>query len=458
MNNPTVSSVYEQIIRNPYGLKWNYILGGSLEKHSRKDADYAMIAGTTLDTVSNEAGMLQKWNRPWLYRKVFTIGALASVILASIIFSMILVNGKFTYACLNLLFFEIPPCVVPITLMVFFWEMNAPRNISLLEMLECFFVGGVLSIFFTLLLENLNPLTLAMFAPLTEEPAKLLAAILFLKALKKRKGKVYGLNGLAIGAAVGAGFAAFESGQYAYKVYCLTMKEYAAYLPSDVLNLFLESAIWMDKYTFLAVGTNICMRALATLVSHVIFCAFYSTIVAFYMAESRSIKSIFKAKEFLYSFFIAFFSHMVWNTFAEEYYWATFVVLLFVLWSGTLWAVRKSFAQLVARITISKNATSTPQIQGISGVHGGVLFSITHSEVLIGSSSECQLNFPVNAVDISPKHCKILLKDEGIYIYDLGSLAGTYINNVKCAPMTEYPLHPGDVFYLGSPNQSFKVK
>ena len=54
-------SLVERLIRSPESLTWRDVFSGWREKHTRKDADYAMIAGTTLDSAQTEMSMLQKW-------------------------------------------------------------------------------------------------------------------------------------------------------------------------------------------------------------------------------------------------------------------------------------------------------------------------------------------------------------------------------------------------------------
>ena len=79
-------SLVEKLIRSPQSLTWKDVVSGWKEKHTRKDADYAMIAGTTLDSAQTEMSMLQKWQRPWLFFRVFCGGLSAfAVLLAAIL-------------------------------------------------------------------------------------------------------------------------------------------------------------------------------------------------------------------------------------------------------------------------------------------------------------------------------------------------------------------------------------
>lgn len=85
-----------------------------------------------------------------------------------------------------------------------------------MTVLKIFFLGGILSLLITTLLLTFLPsgtgaLIPAMMTGLIEELGKFLATAYFIKELKDKR---YILNGLLIGGAVGAGFAAFETAGY----------------------------------------------------------------------------------------------------------------------------------------------------------------------------------------------------------------------------------------------------
>lgn len=218
MDTQQTVSLYSKIISVPKKITWFDIFRTEKKKHTRSDVDYAMVAGTTLDTVSTELGMLQKWQQPWLYRRILSVGTILCVVIIASICITISMYGYCDFPALNLLLIVIPPCIVPLSLMVFFWELNAPRDISLMQLISYFFVGGVLSLTLTAVLNPFSPTGGAEMAPFAEEPAKLLVTLVLLKLLHKKNGAIYGFSGLALGAAVGAGFAAFESAQYAYNM------------------------------------------------------------------------------------------------------------------------------------------------------------------------------------------------------------------------------------------------
>lgn len=109
--------------------------------------------------------------------------------------------------------------LVPLTVMVFFWEMNVPRNISILDVISVFFVGGVFSLVVTLFLfeffpsAGAGPLWGSTLVGLVEELGKVLVVAYYVKKNNTR----YKLNGLLLGSCVGAGFAVFETAGYAFR-------------------------------------------------------------------------------------------------------------------------------------------------------------------------------------------------------------------------------------------------
>ncbi len=108
---------------------------------------------------------------------------------------------------------------VPFSTLIFFMEVNVVRNVSMYLVNKTLCVGGIVSMIFSLILfrvtDAMGSLLGASLAGIVEEPGKLLTVI-FLAANNKRY--TYKLNGLLLGAAVGTGFAVFETAGYALAV------------------------------------------------------------------------------------------------------------------------------------------------------------------------------------------------------------------------------------------------
>lgn len=452
MNMQQTTNLYSKIISAPEKISWKDIFTSSNKKHTSSDMDYAMIAGTSLDTVSTELGMLQKWGTPWLYRRILTVGLLLSAVLICAVGVNLLLMGVSPLPALNLLVIMVPPCIMPVALMVFFWEMNAPRDISLVQMLGYFFTGGILSLLITILLYLFVPEDST--AALTEEPAKLLVSLILLRRLCRKNGKVYGFSGLALGAAVGAGFAAFESAQYAYN--CLPM------VPVEMDGIYTQANVIMLTWdAFLNVLTNILIRNLCAVCGHVLLCAPYACIAALNMEKTCSIREATNSIPFWVVFSISFVCHALWNMLASlTVFLIGGAVVTAALWSAALYGVRKSFAQLVNKINLvnpGSRIVTKLKLLGVRGNHAGVEFAITRPEILIGSDPSCQLHYPVSLSDISPIHGKLLVQNGNLYLADMGSRSGTALNGNRLKPMTGYLLQHGDRFVLGTSGQEFMI-
>lgn len=108
--------------------------------------------------------------------------------------------------------------VVPLSVVVLFFELNVPRNVSIYQVGKMLLVGGALSLVVTMIVGAIVPfdgvgaLIPAMLTGIVEEVGKALVLLIIVGAVRYR----YQLNGLLFGSAVGAGFAGFESAGYAF--------------------------------------------------------------------------------------------------------------------------------------------------------------------------------------------------------------------------------------------------
>ncbi|MBR5106291.1 MAG: PrsW family intramembrane metalloprotease [Alistipes sp.] len=179
-----------------------------MKKHSKSEAENIFICGTKTTTPDLES-VSQQWPHPWLYSRVFLMFALA--------FALLYVCCS-TFANTNALpgLIVVGSFTVPLTGLILFLEVNAYRNISLYDVALIFLVGGCASLVATLFLFSIVGVseldfTGALTVGIVEEVGKGVIIYYFIKKLGKRN--IF--PGLLIGAAVGAGFAAFESAGYA---------------------------------------------------------------------------------------------------------------------------------------------------------------------------------------------------------------------------------------------------
>ncbi len=88
---------------------------------------------------------------------------------------------------------------------------------------------------------------------------------------------------------------------------------------------------------------------------------------------------------------------------------------------------------------------------------GQIVPLVERTEFTLGRIAEGQPIVP--DVDLSPYdayangvsrlHCAIKLIDGQVYIVDLGSSNGTYLNGTRLTPYTEMPVTDGDIIHLG---------
>lgn len=182
--------------------------------HTKNEADEIFIAGTAKTTPAI-CDISEEWGKPWLFSRVFiafTVTFIGLWVMAAIFNNTNAIPGLIFIGALT----------VPLSGLFFFYESNAFKNISIFEVIIMFFIGGVFSLLSTMVLyrfvvfsdqfERFGSLTFfdAFLVGLVEETGKALIIVYFVNKLKTNKI----LNGLLIGAAIGAGFAVFESAGY----------------------------------------------------------------------------------------------------------------------------------------------------------------------------------------------------------------------------------------------------
>ncbi len=149
------------------------------------------------------------WPKPWLFLRCYVLFGLAYLgfVLSYVHFGAVnLAPGLMLMGA----------AAGPISTLIFFFELNTPRNVSLYRLVVLVALGGVVALLISFVgydMANLGWLSAA-GAGVIEELGKVGAVILLTRGWPHR----YILNGMLFGAAVGAGFAAFESAGYAYQI------------------------------------------------------------------------------------------------------------------------------------------------------------------------------------------------------------------------------------------------
>ena len=447
------TTFFQKASENKRSISWGDIFSDVWKKH-RKDQRTALLTKGMGSHIPAPNRMLSDWQKPWLFARVLIAGLALSVLIG---ISCVIFPGYGMLLMLCLL----PAFVVPLSVMLFYWEMNIPGNISIYEALLLTLLGGCLSLTVTGIMRTVFPgiSEIAFLAgPLPEELAKCLIVTIFLC----RKKYNYGLQGILIGGAVGVGFSAMESAGYALQIFDIGIQN--------------------------AMGTNIIIRSMADILvrrgvlaigGHVVWAALYGGALALIKGKGKMSPKCFANSLFWLTFSAAFLLHTAWN-FSASYLagklpdslvaslvkfeagtvtqWVKYIVLIILAWLLLFYIMKKSIRQMVSVDEMYHNAANSAVIQGVSGLLNGKTYMLTAGTPLIfGRRTEkCNVLFKNETKGISSIHCKIKWYNGKVLIKDLGSTYGTWLNEgTRLEPNKYYELPDQGVFYLGSKENMF---
>ncbi len=226
------------------------------------------------------------WPTPWVFARLLLICLLLYVgfTWAAEEFE----NSKLIPGLIFVGTFGVPFCVL-----VLFFELNVRRDVSMYAAISAVFVGGLLSILISMVFSRYSPEAArglgAMWAGPVEETGKLLTAVCIAGGL--RNGRI--LTGLLIGAAVGAGFAAFESAGYAYEYFvkrteAMTLVNGYVLQGAEAQKALYVLKLWLEKFD---PERLICVRGLLAPFAHVLWTAImagaYWMVMALHVREGR---------------------------------------------------------------------------------------------------------------------------------------------------------------------------
>lgn len=449
------TTFFQKASENKRSISWADIFSDVWKKH-RKDQRTALLTKGMGSHIPAPNRMLSDWQKPWLFARVLIAGLVLSVLIG---ISCVIFPGYGMLLMLCLL----PAFVVPLSVMLFYWEMNIPGNISIYEALLLTLLGGCLSLTVTGIMRTVFPgiSEIAFLAgPLPEELAKCLIVTIFLC----RKKYNYGLQGILIGGAVGVGFSAMESAGYALQIFDIGIQN--------------------------AMGTNIIIRSMADILvrrgvlaigGHVVWAALYGGALALIKGKGKMSPKCFANSLFWLTFSAAFLLHTAWN-FSASYLagklpdslvaslvkfeagtvtqWVKYIVLIILAWLLLFYIMKKSIRQMVSVDEMYHNAANSAEavIQGVSGLLNGKTYMLTAGTPLIfGRRTEkCNVLFKNETKGISSLHCEIKWYNGKVLIKDLGSTYGTWLNEgTRLEPNKYYELPDQGVFYLGSKENMF---
>jgi len=299
------------------GFSIGALFADVFKKHTTEEIESSFAVGTP-NAIPDIKDVDVSWPKPWMFLRALT---------GSAIVYFLFVCAWDWFENINL----IPGLIltgvmaIPLSTLLFFFEMNARRNVSLYRVFRLLFLGGILSLIFSLILYCL-PLQMprwmgASIAGLIEEPGKLIALLVLARSAKYK----YKLNGLLFGACVGAGFEIFESMGYAF-VTLLT-----------------------DDGGIKAMNVNILARGFfSPFGSHIVWSAICGAAMWRVKGDAPFTLSMVKDKRFWHLAMVPVVLHMIWDMEFELPLFANYIILGVVAWVVILALIQEGLKELRA--------------------------------------------------------------------------------------------------------------
>ena len=225
----------------------------------------------------------------------------------------------------------------------------------------------------------------------------------------------FSINGLLFGAAVGAGFAAFESAGYA-------LRSGFAYGSAGMVS-------------------NIILRGFFSPFNHAVWSAI--SVCAFWRARqfnNTNTETLFDSR-FLIIFIIPCILHFCWNYNYEMPYYSKYFIIGIIGWGVVFRLYQDGLKQIEKTLITLKEFQQSAPPYNVSQSHNGWLLSgimpdgkmikfnvsLNERKYIIGRDASA--DFILNDTSVSRQHCTLLIMKGRILVNDLGSTNGTYIND-----------------------------
>ncbi len=262
------------------GFSLRQMFSEVFKRRSPEEVEEYFVTGTS-KTTPPIGEVKTGWPKPWFFMRV--------LLFMGLVYAGFYVAWQ-EFRNTNLLpgLMMVGSLVVPLATVFLFFELNTPRNVSFHRVLMLACLGGTASLFVALIgfqVSNLSWLG-ASQAGIVEETGKLLVVAL----LVGRPRYKYILNGMLFGAAVGAGFAVFESAGYAF-------------------NILLSNEGGLN-----AMLANIRVRAFLSPFGHVAWTAIAAGALWRVKGVRTVTPAMFFNKRFLGAFLFPVLLHMAWNS------------------------------------------------------------------------------------------------------------------------------------------------
>ncbi len=287
----------------------------TFKKHTDEELDEVFVCGSK-ETTPSVLDINPKNASAWVYFKIFIFFLIAYIPCRI---------GFINYGNDNFLpgLIMLGAFAMPVVVLIFFFEINLFRNIPFYKVIKYFILGGALSLIVAILFFSLEfntdirTYSGALMVGVIEETAKAAIVALF---IFKSKNCNYILNGLLIGAAVGAGFAAFET---------------AGYILRNGINNGLQTMLYVIKIRgFLAPG------------GHVAWAAIEGAALMFVKGFEKIDKKHLNDKRFLLICLIPVVLHGIWDMPLNIPYAGTQIAVSIIAWLVIIYFINLGLQQI----------------------------------------------------------------------------------------------------------------
>lgn len=425
-------------MQNKLKISFRDIMSPAFQRHGKGEA-----FRTLTRQPENPQAAVSRWQMPWMYLRLFGILLfMAAVCIACIMLDISALPAPYIYA------FFWCAALVPLTLAMFLWELDPFANVSIFEMMGLALLSGVVCVLLGTPVDN--SIISGYFDPVwgyvKDSILMLGMTILVLVCTKKR---MYGLDGLALGASIGAGYALFSQLMTSIAVTRNYLKVMQA-ATTAVPMLFGNHALWFAP---VAGALGLRMRGEKINIRHFLDVRLILLILLGF-AENylmNSAKSPF-GWTFLNADLIA-----LTRTDAIQ---VKHVIVLAIGMAALIRTIRPCVAQA---LTVGSGAVvgrkaRTGRLIGISGTYANrVVTLLDGRELRVGRETGKHM-LTLHGEGVSRVHCLLTLREGSIIVRDLGSSNGTWLNGKRLTSEQDTPISKGDVLAIGSPKERFEVQ
>lgn len=429
-------------------ISFRDVMAPAFRRHARGEVFRALTR-----QMENPQKAVRQWQMPWMYLRLFGILLLmAAVCLACIWLDIGALPAPYIYA------FFWCGSLFPLTLAMFLWELDPFVNISIFEMMGLALLSGVVCVLFGTPVDN--SIISGYFAPVWSyvKDSVLMLGVLILVLVCTRK-RMYGLGGLALGAAIGAGYALFtmlmasivdtpivETPTGLARDFSGLTNAFSASVPM----LFGNHALWFAPVAgalgLRMSGEKINIRHFADV--RVILLILLGFAENYLMNRAKS--------PFGWTFLNADLIALT-RTDAIE---VKHVIVLAIGMPALIRTIRLCVTQAltVGGGALVGSKARTGRLIGISGTYANRVVTLFEGQELRVGRETGKHMLTLHGEGVSRVHCLLTLREGSIIVRDLGSSNGTWLNGKRLTSKQDTPISKGDVLAIGSPKERFEVQ